>query len=197
LAVQAADQVRPRDGAAAARRRMMERYPAPWALLDGAPVIIRPIRPDDEPLLVRFHQALSAESVYARYFHLIGLSARVAHERLARVCAIDDDRELALVADRQDEATGDHAILAVGRLSRPPGGDEAEFALLVADGYQGQGLGTALLRRLIEIGREEGLRRVTAAILPDNHHMQHIAKHLGFRLRHRIDEGVVEAELAL
>jgi acetyltransferase len=172
-------------------------YVATWTLKDGSPVTIRPIRPEDEPLMVQFHQTLSEHSVYFRYFHMIKLSQRVAHERLIRICFNDYDRELALVADRQDPQTSEHAILAVGRLSKRPGKNEAEFALLVGDPFQGQGLGSELLRRLLQVGRDERLDRIVADILPDNYAMQRICKELGFRLQHRMDEGVVEAELVL
>ena len=70
------------------------------------------------------------------------LSARVVHDRLARICFIDYDREMALVVDHKDPETGEHRVLGVGRLSRLHGRNEAEFAILVADPYQGQGLGT-------------------------------------------------------
>ena len=96
--------------------------------------------------MVDFHRALSEQSVYLRYFHAMKLSQRVAHERLTRICFIDYDREMALVADRKDPATGAHEILGVGRLSKRRGTDEAEFALIIRDGFQGRGLGTALLR---------------------------------------------------
>ena len=86
------------------------------------------------------------------------LSTRVAHERLTRICFIDYDREMALVAERKNPETGDHEILGVGRLSKLRGTDEAEFALLVSDRFQGQGLGTELLRRLLQIGRDEKIR---------------------------------------
>ena len=66
---------------------------------DGADVLIRPIRPEDEPLMVKFHDTLSERSVYLRYFHLMNLPQRVAHERLTRICFIDYDREMALVAE--------------------------------------------------------------------------------------------------
>ena len=67
---------------------------------DGAEVLIRPIRPEDEPMMVKFHETLSERSVYLRYFHLMNLSQRIAHERLTRICFIDYDREMALVAER-------------------------------------------------------------------------------------------------
>src|SRR5262249_57285738 len=82
------------------------RYVSPWTLKDGTEVTLRPIRPEDEPLIVALHRSLSEESVYLRYFHGIKLSQRVSHERLIRICFIDYDREMALVADQRDRATG-------------------------------------------------------------------------------------------
>jgi acetyltransferase len=158
--------------------------------------LIRPIRPEDEPLLVKFHETLSERSVSLRYFHPMKLSTRVAHDRLTRICFIDYDREMALVADRKDPWTGNSEILGVGRLSRKRGAeDEAEFAILVNDLYQGRGLGTELLRRLIEVARGEKIARVTADILPDNREMQRVCEKLGFTLGQSIEEPVVRAVL--
>ncbi len=75
--------------------------------------------------------------------------------------------------------------------------NEAEFALLVSDEIQRQGLGTELLRRLVEIGRTEKLSRITADILPENRAMQHICEKLGFRLQHLYEEGIIKAEITL
>ena len=127
------------------------RHVVPWTAKDGGPVLIRPIRPEDEPLLVKFHETLSERSVSLRYFQALKLSRRVAHDRLTRICFIDYDREMALVVDRQEPWTGVHEILGVGRLSKIRGTDDAEFALLVSDEHQGRGFGTELLRRLIAI----------------------------------------------
>jgi acetyltransferase len=173
------------------------RYVSLLTLENGLSITLRPIRPEDEPLMVRFHAGLSDESVHSRYFHAMKLGHRVAHERLTRICFIDYDREMALVAVRTDQATGEHAIQAVGRLSKLHGRPEAEFALIVSDRYQGAGLGTELLRRLIQIGRDEGLLRITASILPENRAMQRLCEKLGFRLRHDDREGVVEAWIEL
>jgi acetyltransferase len=173
------------------------RYVTAWTSADGTAVTIHPIRPEDEPLMIAFHQALSEQSVYLRYFHALKLSQRVTHERLTRICLIDYDRDMALVADREEPTTGEHEILGVGRLSKRPGTDEAEFALLIRDGFQGRGLGTALLRQLIAFARDERLLRVVADILPQNHIMQRIAAKLGFRLHMDRDSGVVRAELDL
>ncbi len=172
-------------------------YIKQWALKDGTPVTIRPILPEDEPLMVQFHGRLSEQSVFMRYFHMIALSQRVTHERLTRICFNDYDRELAFVVDRKDPKLNTHEILAVARLTRVPGTDEAQFASTVIDRYQGHGLGTELLRHLLEVGRQEKIRRITAEILLDNTAMQHVCKKLGFQLKQDLKDGVVRAEIEL
>ncbi|MDJ0632841.1 MAG: bifunctional acetate--CoA ligase family protein/GNAT family N-acetyltransferase [Xenococcaceae cyanobacterium MO_188.B29] len=158
-----------------------------WTLKDGKQVTIRPIRPEDEPLIVNYHQYLSEESVYFRYFHMIKLQTRVAHERLTRICFIDYDREMALVADYLDPNTGEREILGVSRLSKIYGTNEAEFGMLVSDRHQGLGLGTELLHSLLDIGRQEQLNCITAEILPENYTMQHLCRKLGFNVQRNMD----------
>ena len=165
---------------------------------DGARVRVRPIRPEDEPLMVRFHATLSEQSVYMRYFHMMKLDQRTAHERLTRICFIDYDREMALVAEHTDPETGEREIMGVARLSRNGAAPaEAEFSVLVSDRFQRQGVGTLLVERLLEVGRAENLQRITAEILLDNRPMQRISKRLGFRLRRDTEDMVVKAELDL
>lgn len=171
-------------------------YVTPWTMKNGTSITIRPIRPEDEPLMIQFHKTLSEQSVYLRYFHLIKLSQRIAHERLTRLCFIDYDREMALVADYENPETGTHEILAVARLSKLHGRNEAEFALLVSDRYQCQGLGTELLQRLIQVGWDEGIERITAEILSENSGMQRVCEKLGFQVRRSlIDPTVAKAEI--
>lgn len=172
-------------------------YVTPWTLKDGTPVTIRPIRQEDEPLMVQFHETLSEQSVYFRYFHLVKLQSRVAHERLTRICFIDYDREMALVADYQEPETGIHKILAVGRLSKLHGANEAEFAMLVSDQYQCSGLGTQLLRLLLQVGGDEQLDRISAEILSDNRAMQRVCQKLGFHIHRTAEASVVRAEIEL
>jgi acetyltransferase len=167
-------------------------------LKDGTPITVRPIRPEDEPLMVRFHESLSDQSVYMRYFHAMHLTQRTAHERLTRICFIDYEREMALVAEKRHPETGERGILGVGRLSRDHAvPDEAEFSVLVSDFYQRQGIGTILLDKLLEVGRREGISRITADILPNNRPMQRVSRSAGFHLRHDPEEGVVKADLNL
>ncbi|PSN19604.1 acetyl CoA synthetase subunit alpha, partial [filamentous cyanobacterium CCP5] len=168
-------------------------YVSDWMTKDGRPVTIRPIGPEDEPLVVQFHKTLSEESVYLRYFHIMKLSQRTAHDRLTRICFVDYDRQIALVADYKNPDTGQHEILGVGRLTKLHGTREAEFAMLVADSAQKSGIGTELLQRLISIAEKESISRITAEILLENRAMQHVCKKVGFELR-SIGDGLVRAE---
>ena len=173
-------------------------YVSQAEMKDGTPITVRPIRPEDEPVMVRFHEALSDRSVYMRYFHAMNLNSRTAHERLTRICFTDYDREIALVAERANPETGEQEILGVARLSRNRAlSEEAEFSLLVNDRFQRQGLGTMLLDKLLEVGRAEGLDRINAEILFENRAMQRLSKKFGFHLRRDLEEGVVKADLDL
>ena len=125
------------------------------------------------------------------------LSTRVAHGRLTRICFIDYDREMALVAEGKSASTGEHEILGVGRLSKIRGTDQAEFALVISDRFQGQGLGTELLTRLLQIGRDEKLRRIVGVILNENVAMKSICQRLGFRVEYGGDDPLVHAEIDL
>lgn len=155
-------------------------YVRNWKLRDDSPVLLRPIRPEDEPLLVQFHHTLSERSVYHRYFMAAGLESRVQHERLSRLCFIDYDSEMALVAQRHDPRSGENQIIGVARLSKLHGINEAEFALVIGDPWQGHGLGTELLNMLVKVGRDEGLQRITGIILAENSAMMHVATKVGF-----------------
>lgn len=171
-------------------------YVAPFRLKNGVEVLVRPIRPEDEPLMVAFHETLSDRTVFYRYFHVIKLGERISHDRLTRTCFIDYDRDMALVAE-QRPADGPPRILGVGRLTKARGLPSAEFAIVVTDELQGQGLGTELLRRLVAIGRDQGVARITGDILPENREMQHVAEKVGFACRYDPALGVIRAELVL
>ncbi len=171
-------------------------YVSSWPMKNGTEVTLRPIRPEDEPLMVKFHETLSDRSVFLRYFCSLSLSSRVAHDRLVRICFVDYDREMAIVADCRD-AKGQHRILGVGRLVKSHAKNEGEVAVLVSDECQSQGLGMELFRCVIQIARDEKLSRVDAEILPDNFAMKKIARKLGFRLRTPSDPTSIRAVLDL
>jgi acetyltransferase len=157
-------------------------YVSSWTMKDGSLITIRPIRPEDEPLLVKFHETLSDRSVYLRYFYSLSLSRRVAHDRLLRICFGDYDREMALVGELTDPESSERRVIAVGRMNKLHNKNEAEVAVLVADQYQNQGLGDELLRRVVDIARNEKLSRLSAEMLPDNIGMQVLFKRLGFQI---------------
>jgi acetyltransferase len=173
------------------------RYVSPWTMKDGTSVIIRPIRPEDELMMIKFHEALSERSVYLRYFHATKLGQRVAHERLIRMCCIDYDREIALLADRTVPETGEHEILAVARMSKLRGKNCAEVAFLVRDEYQRRGLGMELLRRLVAVARNEDIDSVHAYMLEENIEMQSLIRKLGFSLTRTDDPSVLLASIHL
>jgi acetyltransferase len=159
-------------------------YPTEYVMtrrIGGVEVSIRPIRPEDEPLMVKFHKTLSDRSVHLRYFGLVSLERRIMHERLRRVCFIDYDREIALVADLKNR-DGTHEILGVGRLVKEHGTNEAEFAVLISDPWQGKGFGSELLKLLVQVGRNEGLRRITGHISPENATMKTVSEEVGFTM---------------
>ena len=174
-------------------------YPTNYVItrkIGGVEVTIRPIRPEDEPLMVKFHKTLSDRSVHLRYFGLVSLERRIMHERLRRVCFIDYDREIALVADLKNR-DGTHQILGVGRLVKEHGTDEAEFAVLISDPWQGKGFGSELLKLLVQIGRDEGLRRIIGHISPENTTMKTVSEQVGFKLGfdRKADEWLAEIAL--
>jgi acetyltransferase len=171
-------------------------YVENWKLKGGTQITIRPIRPEDEPVMVGFHEGLSERSVYLRYFGPLKLQQRVAHSRLLRICFNDYDREIALVAERT-LGKGRYEILGVGRMSKVHLSGLAEFAVVVSDKWQNKGLGTELTKRLIDIARHEKLNRLVAYTLLENKEMQHMCKKLGFEVHQSMEDAecVIQMEL--
>ena len=172
-------------------------YAHNWSLADGTPVTIRPVRPEDEPLMITFHQSLSQDTVYLRYFGVLGSDALIAHERLVRICFSDYDREIALVVETNQGGGAERKIVAVARLIKVHGANEAEVTIVVSDDWQAKGLGTKLLCDLTAIGRTEGLERIVGYMLPENYVMQRICRNVGFTLRYSRSEDAIEAEIEL
>jgi acetyltransferase len=167
-----------------------------WVTKEGKEVVIRPIRPEDEPLLIKFHEKLSERSVYLRYFQPLKLTQRVAHERLSRICFIDYDREMVLVAERPNDK-GEPEILAIGRLSKLHGLNEGELAAVAIDAAQHKGLGTELYRRLINVARQERLGKLVSNMLPENKEMRALCVKLGFKMFSSLEDNMIRAELSL
>jgi acetyltransferase len=173
------------------------RYVDEWKLADGTAVTIRPIRPEDESLMIDFHKSLSEETVYLRYFGFLKGEALITHERLARICFSDYDREIALVTETIRPGWDQRQIIAVARLIKAHGANEAELAIVISDDWQGKGLGTKLVGDLLTIGRTEGLKRVIGYILPENYVMQRIFRKLGFEVRYDTSRDVFRIEIEL
>jgi acetyltransferase len=174
-------------------------YPSKYAglfvLKDGTQLNIRPIRPEDEPQLVRFHSTLSEQSVYRRYFALINLDSRIRHERLIRACFIDYDRQMALVAElpNQDHSPGE--IIAVARVIKSPLQNEGEVAAVVSDSFHRKGIGRELVNRLVAFGKDEKLEALRASVLADNPAMQKLLEGAGFEFHESNAPEILEGEL--
>jgi acetyltransferase len=171
-------------------------YVSEWTAKDGTKIIFRPIRPEDEPLLYKFHESLSDRSVYMRFMHPMLLSERAAHVRLSRICHGDYDREITLIADKYEVGPGDLRVLAAARISKIHGNNAARFSLLVSDCCQGMGIGKEIMRRAIEVARQEKLTRLEVLMTPDNQAMRHLCETTGFSFSQTSD-GLIKGDLSL
>ncbi len=166
-------------------------YVLKTTLKDGRSVTLRPIRPEDEPRFIAFHHALSNETIRSRYFEFMDLEKRIAHERLARICNCDYDRDITLVGE-----TTKAEIVSVARLSKIYGTTDAELKMTIIDAWQGKGLGRKMLTSLLEIGKKEGIQRIYANILQDNTGMLTLCKSLGFTMQPSVQNpAIIRAEL--
>ena len=148
--------------------------------------------------MVKFHEGLSDHAIYQRYFQKVKLRTRISHQRLSRVCFLDYDREIALLAELHDPKTGEYRIVAVATLGKLPHRNDGEVAVLVSDDYQRQGLGKELIRRLVDYARDEGLRRVVGETMIENAGMRAVFQNLGFRMSiDSEEEELVNATLML
>ncbi len=135
--------------------------------------LLRPIRPDDESKMRQFHLDLSLETVRQSYLKAINYEERVVHEKLQRICFNDYDREIAIVAEYQDE------ILGIIRLSKVSG----ELSMTVKDQWQKRGIGTKLIKKTLEIAKSENVEHIVAYTLPENLLMQKFLSSFGFTLK--------------
>lgn len=166
-------------------------YVIPWRLTDGTEVLLRPIRPEDEPLEHEMLSTLSEETLRGRFFQVL---KKITHEMLIRYCNIDYDREMAIVAELR---TGEkRRIIGIGRLIIEPDFRSSEFAVVVHDDFQGKGLGYKLVDMLIGVAQDKGLAEVTGTVLTDNTSMLRVCETLGFRTTHQ-PEGVSKVRLAV
>ena len=169
-----------------------EKYRSLWKLRDGRTVILRPIKPEDEPLWLEMFHNFSQESIHFRLFQTI--IEPIAHEFSARYCNIDYDRELAIVAEIEDG--GKRKMLGVVRLNIDPVENAGEMSFIVADPWQGQGLGSKMVDYMIEICRDKQLEKISAVMLPDNYRAIKLFQEMGFTIQ-SLDDGTQRAVLDL
>ena len=160
---------------------MISPYPARYertvVTKGGVEIFIRPIKPEDAPLLVDLFNALSPTSIYYRFFRPLRY---LSNEMLARFTQIDYDRDMALVAlQRVDE---EEKMLGVARLISDPDVTKAEFSIAIGDPWQGKGVGAKLLEQLVDIGKEHGLEFLWGVVLPENTNMLALGRKLGFTI---------------
>ncbi|HEK0315226.1 TPA: bifunctional acetate--CoA ligase family protein/GNAT family N-acetyltransferase [Proteus mirabilis] len=161
-------------------------------LRDNKPCFIRPILPEDEPLLKTFINQVTKEDLYYRYFSEI---SEFTHDDLANMTQIDYDREMAFVAIRHPH--DDPEIIGVARAMADPDNQQAEFAILVRSDLKGNTLGHQLMMKLINYTKAHGIKRLTAITMPENRNMISLAKKLGFSVEVQFDEGIVNLNLLL
>jgi acetyltransferase len=167
-------------------------YVSSFSMRDGTRVTIRPIRPEDEPLIIDLHGRHSEHTIRMRFFSLV---KHLSRDSLIRLCHLDYDREMALAA----VVEGDNGpmIVGVSRYYLHPETGSAEFALVVGDAHQRKGLGRHLLTRLIEIAKERGVKKLVGQVLRENTPMLALTTSLGFTPPVTVDNDVVRVELDL
>ncbi len=162
-----------------------------WLLKNGQEVLLRPIKPEDEPMWLEMFQSLSEESIRYRFFQML---KDTPHEVRVRYCNIDYDRETAIVAETIEK--GKKKLLGVGRLSIEADGKNGEIAFIVSDYYQGLGLGTKMVDYVLDLAKEKGIESVYAIMLPDNYRALSLTKKMGFKIDY-LSDGTIKANLNL
>jgi acetyltransferase len=155
-----------------------EQYESEEVTSGGLSIFVRPIMPEDAPLLVDLFNTLSRTSIYYRFF---GALRELPHKLLVRFTQVDYDRSIDLVAmERNGE--GEERMLGAARVISDPDGKRAEFAVLVGDPWQGKGVGARLLEKSLAIAKERGIETVWGVVLRENRGMLALGRSLGFSI---------------
>jgi len=162
-----------------------KKYETLWTMRDGRQVLLRPIKPEDEPLWEEMFQSFSEESIRYRFFQII---KDTPHETRVRYCNIDYDREIAIVPELTEG--GKRKILGVVRVGIEPDGKAGEIAFIVADPWQGQGLGTKMVDHAIEICKDMRIETLYAIMMADNFRAINLMKKMGFAITYTEDGNV-------
>lgn len=161
-------------------------------LKDGTPVLLRPIKPEDEPM---WHELLANCSTQTLWFRFSYLFKQSTHEMATRYCFIDYDREMGIVAEVEEE--GQRKLVGATRLVADMDHESAEYAVLVIDRWHGRGLGSLLTDYCLEVAKRWGVRQVVGETSKDNSRMQAVFRNRGFELDHNKEEDVVLAKKRL
>ena len=156
------------------------------SLKDGTPVILRPIKPEDEPL---WHELLSSCSTQSLWFRFSYLFKQTTHEMATRYCFIDYDREMGIVAEAQEN--GERKLIGVGRLVADMNHETAEFAVIVVDRWHGRGLGGVLTDYCLEVAKRWGVKRIVAETSRENARMIATFRNRGFSVNDKQEKDVV------
>jgi acetyltransferase len=170
-----------------------EQYESREVTASGLEVFIRPIKPEDAPLLVDLFDSLSPTTIYYRFF---GPLKALPHSMLVRFTQVDYDREIDLIA-LEERAKGKERMLATARVISDPDGKRAEFAILVGDPWQGKGVGARLLEKCLAIAKERGIETVWGVVLRENKGMLALGRKLGFEASRTAEPGELELSMDL
>ncbi len=162
-------------------------------LRDGREILLRPIRPEDEPAHHALIARMSPEDLRLRFFSYV---RELRHAQMARLTQVDYDREMAFIATAPDEQ-GEPETLGVVRTVTDPDNESAEFAVLVRSDLKGQGLGHVLMKRIIDYCRSRGTAEIKGLVLASNESMLGLARRLGFRIEAGPEADTVVARLSL
>jgi len=154
-------------------------------LRDGSEILLRPIKPEDEPLWVELLASCSKESIYHRFRYDFYFDS---HDIASQYCFIDYDREIAIVAEVEEE--GKKKLIGVGRLIGDPDVEVMEFAILITDSWQKKELGFTLTNYCMEIAKSRGVKILAAETTKDNKPMISVFRKLNFKIRFNEDTTV-------
>ncbi len=166
------------------------RYTASWKIRDGREVLLRPLRAEDEPMVKEMLSSLSEETLRVRFFVVM----EITHRMLMHFCNIDYDREIAIVAELKEE--GGRRIIGGCRLIVEPDSGKGQFAILIHDEFQKQGMGEKLLDAVIGVARDKGLQEIYGIVLTENDKMLKLARRMGFKSA-ILPDGITRVSLQL
>ena len=170
-------------------------YVTDWKLKDEIDVVIRPIVPDDEPLVRDFYKSVSEKSLKQEYLRTLHYDDLATHERLIRICYIDYDREITLVIEHKNQDNS-RELFAIARFTKLANSKDAVFSLLVKDKWQKMGIGKELIKNIIKIAKDENIDHLLSHMFEDNENMRNICQSLKFSFI-KLEDNIVQVSLKI